>query len=135
VKLSFLFSAFTIAVVSCLSPATQENSNAKGDPIISLSDSIIQFGDVNYGEIVRYSVKVKNLSNVELNINEIDYACDCISVDLEENTLSSEDSTWLHINFDTRGFRGKQLKTVSIISNATIKEKHIILTSNIINNN
>jgi len=86
-------------------------------PVISVSDSSLAFGDVYRDQQVTRDVFVFNRGNSDLEIRSVDSPCGCTTTKLEKNNIPPGDSSRLSIVINTSILLGNVHKYVLIVSN------------------
>ena len=149
--LKILVVLFTISLVSCglnkkdtdkkkLSPAdvvnntnsASENSDKNYLPIIKFDKEEHDFGNIIQGEIVTYGFKFENKGKKDLLIYKVRTSCGCTVTDYPKIPIKPGGDGVINVTFDSKGRKGFQRKTVSVIANTEpnitrIKIKSIII--------
>jgi hypothetical protein len=86
-------------------------------PKASFSETTYNFGTVSSGTNVKHSFVVKNTGKSELVIRKTTASCGCTATHPVKSNLQPEESTTIDINFNTSGRSGRQVKTVTVITN------------------
>jgi hypothetical protein len=92
----------------------QQKLNA---PKISFNTTKYDFGTVTAGNPVKYSFELKNTGKSELIIRRTAASCGCTATNPAKLNLQPGEATTIDINFNTSGRNGRQIKTVTVISN------------------
>lgn len=79
-----------------------------GQPIISLAESNLDFGDVVNGEVVVREIGVQNEGKGDLIIEAVTTSCGCTQAAIEPMTISPGNSGTLTVEFDS-GAHGPDL--------------------------
>ena len=79
-----------------------------GQPIISLAESNLDFGDVVNGEVVVREISVQNKGKGDLIIEAVTTSCGCTQAAIEPMTISPGNSGTLTVEFDS-GAHGPDL--------------------------
>ncbi len=106
---------------SSLSPKEKENA-----PDIVFNTTKYNFGKVKTGDVVRYSFVFSNKGENDLVIRKTRASCGCTATKPEKKILKKGESSKINISFNTKGRKGRQHKTVNVISNDP-KESNITL--------
>jgi hypothetical protein len=77
----------------------------------------IDIGTIYQGEIKKTPIKIKNTGNAPLQITNIQTSCGCTTVKETKKRLDPGESDSFITEFNSAGFRGKIMKTISISSN------------------
>lgn len=75
------------------------------------------FGTVKSGDKVEYSFKFTNIGKSTLKILKTKASCGCTATNPSETELKKKKSAEIKIVFNTSGRKGKQHKTVTVITN------------------
>lgn len=79
-------------------------------PQIEITPKSFDFGEINYGEIVEYSFKVKNLGDENLEIKRVATSCACTTAEIEKEVLSPGEEVELLVTYDTGAMSGAHAK-------------------------
>jgi len=96
---------------------TGKAAEAPKVPKIVFSESVHDFGTVNEGVKVGYSVDFENKGNGILTIQSVNPSYGCTAANLSNNVLQPGEKGTIKIEFDTSGKSGKTTKTVAVNSN------------------
>lgn len=112
-----LFSILSLVLV--LSVFAQEELNPSEGPVITFTEEVFDFGEIDQGDIVEHTFVFENTGNVPLIISNAKGSCGCTipSYKKDEPIAPGEKSEML-VRFNSRGKSGIQSKTVTIYSNA-----------------
>ncbi|MBN1925605.1 MAG: DUF1573 domain-containing protein [Prolixibacteraceae bacterium] len=91
----------------------EELANA---PVAKVDKTIFDFGTINEGEKVEHVFKLSNSGKHDLLIRNVKASCGCTAVK-HENTVKPGETTDISVVFNSRGKRGRQNKTVTVITN------------------
>ena len=80
------------------------------------------FGKVNEGDTVGHVFKLKNTGLEPLIIYKSTGSCDCIAAFASSKNIMPDSTGEITVYFKTRGRKGPQVKTVSIITNTDPSE-------------
>jgi hypothetical protein len=101
----------------------QEKLNA---PKIDFTSTLFNFGDLTEGESKAYTFEIKNNGKSNLLIRDIKTSCGCTVTDLNSNTIKPGQTTDLNVTFNSKGKSGRQMKTITVISNDPLKSSAIL---------
>lgn len=101
----------------------QELKNA---PIAVFSETNFEFGNIKQGESIEHEFEVKNEGKSDLIIRKVTASCGCTAVKPQKNVITPGESTTLKVVFNSRGKKGKQNKTVTVITNDPKNFKKIL---------
>jgi hypothetical protein len=80
------------------------------------------FGKVNEGDTVGHVFKLKNIGKEPLIIYKSRGSCDCIGAFSSGKNIMPDSTEDIMVYFKTKGRKGPQIKTVSIITNTDPSE-------------
>lgn len=95
-----------------MTPAQLENA-----PNIKFLNPVHDFGTAVPGERVKHEYYFTNTGNDTLIIRRVQASCGCTGTMLGKKEIAPGDTSKIAINFNTRGRKGKQYKTITVISN------------------
>ncbi len=127
----------TVLSLSCNSgtkqavPATQ--SNESGTAKFVFSEEIHNFGSLKAGEIVSFTFIFRNEGTKTLSITGINSGCGCTEVKIPDKTIEPGQEGQIEVIYNSAGEVGKQLKTITLFSNAEPAEKHIYIRASVTN--
>jgi hypothetical protein len=117
-------------IVEDFSTLTQEElANA---PVAEFNATNHDFGTIRQGEKVDYSFQLTNKGKRELIIRTIRASCGCTAVTPSKQVIPPGESVPVKVEFDSRGRRGRQNKTITIITNDPKSPSNILrISSNV----
>ncbi len=101
----------------------------KKAPKIVFDEMNYNFGTVKSGTVVTYSFKFKNDGKRPLNILKVKTSCGCTTTNLTSKTYKRGKRGSIDVSFNTSGRRGRQHKTITVITNDP-KNPEILLNLN-----
>ena len=85
--------------------------NQTGDlPQIEVTPSSFDFGDVQYGQVVEYTFKVKNIGQALLEIKRVSTSCGCTSAEVSKEEIVPNKEADLLVIYDTGAMSGAHAK-------------------------
>ena len=98
-----------------------ENPTEK-HPQIEIIPKSFDFGEIEYGEVVEYTFKVKNLGEEILEIKRVATSCGCTTAEVEKEIINPGEETNLFVEYDTGAMsgphgRGDQERIIYVRSN------------------
>lgn len=104
-------------------PAAENQTEAR--PKIEITPQFFDFKEVEYGQVVEHSFKVKNLGNEILEIKRVATSCACTTGKVVKEKLAPGEETELLVTYDTGAMsgphgKGRQERIIYIKSNDTI---------------
>ena len=85
-------------------------------PVANFSEKAYDFGTIKQGEKVNFNFKLTNDGKSNLLIRSVKASCGCTAVK-NESVVEPGKSTDLEVTFNSRGKRGRQNKTITVITN------------------
>lgn len=101
----------------------------KKAPKIVFKETDYNFDTVKSGTVVTYKFEFKNEGKKPLDILKVKTSCGCTTTKLKETTYKKGKSGSIDITFNTSGRRGRQHKTITVITNDP-KNPEILLNIN-----
>ena len=142
--LQFISLIITIVLTSCSTddkkittdliknPLSANPNHTATMPKIQMDEESYDFGDIIQGESVAHDFIIKNIGNDKLLINSAKGSCGCtVPVWPKEPILEGEEST-IKVTFNSAGKKGRQNKTVTLLTNAIPNTKVITINGNVI---
>ena len=105
-------SAHIIEDFSKMTPAQVENA-----PKIELESEVFDFGTIKQGEVIKKEIKISNKGKSDLIIRKYFASCGCTIVSIEKTTLKPNESISIKMEYNSASKKGKEEKTITIISN------------------
>ncbi|TWT42119.1 hypothetical protein RAS1_32480 [Phycisphaerae bacterium RAS1] len=90
---------------------------AAGQPKLTLSAEEWNMGEVWYGHIEKFTLKVKNDGTAELKIHNVRPSCGCTAAAPAKTVLAPGEETTIGIDFDTKKKFGDASSSVEIMTN------------------
>jgi len=100
----------------------EDKSNA---PVAVIENNVFDFGNVKEGENVLHSFKLTNNGKSDLLIRSVKASCGCTAVK-NESVVKAGQTTDLKIDFNSKGKRGRQNKSVTVITNDPVNSTIIL---------
>jgi len=135
-RFGIIFLVFGLMVFSCNSgtkKAPANKSDESGTAKFAFSEEIHNFGSLMAGEVVSFTFAFKNEGTKTLTITGIDSGCGCTKVNIPNKTIAPGPEAYLEVIYDSAGENGRQLKTITIFSNAETPKKQLFIKANITN--
>jgi hypothetical protein len=89
----------------------------KKAPKIVFNQTTYDFGKVKAGTLIKFSFLVTNEGKQELVIHKVKASCGCTATKPAATHIKRNKSTEIAVEFNTTGRRGRQHKTITVISN------------------
>ena len=142
--LQFISLIIVIALTSCSTdekkitidliktPLSANPNHTATMPKIQMDEESYDFGDIIQGESVTHEFIIRNIGNDKLLINSAKGSCGCtVPVWPKEPILEGDEST-IKVTFNSAGRKGKQYKTVTLVTNVIPNTKVITISGNVI---
>lgn len=97
------------------------------------SEEIHNFGSLKAGEIVSFTFTFRNEGTKTLSITGFDSGCGCMEVNIPDMTVEPGQEGHIEVIYNSAGEVGKQLKTITLFSNAEPAQKQIFIRANVTN--
>jgi hypothetical protein len=94
--------------------SAEELANA---PVAKFSESSYDFGEMKQGEKKDHTFNLTNEGKSELIIRNVRSSCGCTAVAPSKKVIAPGESVPIKVTFDSRGKRGRQSKSVTVITN------------------
>lgn len=97
---------------SVLTPAQLANA-----PVVGFNTLEHDFGDMKQGEKKDYTFNLTNNGKSDLIIRNVRSSCGCTAVAPSKKVIAAGETVPIKVTFDSRGKRGRQSKSVTVITN------------------
>jgi len=101
-------------------------------PIMSLKDTLFDFGTVNEGDIITKEFFFTNTGTAPLLITEAKSTCGCTIPEWPKEAIAPDSSGAILVKFNTINRTGAQLKEVSIFANTYPNQQIVKLSGKVI---
>jgi len=136
-KLKLAALIFGLMLGSCHSgtqkAAPANKSEESGVAKFVFSEEIHNFGSLKAGEIVSFTFIFRNEGTKTLTITGVDSGCGCTEVKIENKTIEPGQEGQIEVIYNSAGEVGRQLKTITLFSNAEPAQKQLYLKANVTN--
>ena len=105
-------SATIVEDFSKLTPQQLANS-----PKVTFDERVFNFGEISEGQKVNHVFKITNTGKSNLVIRRIRASCGCTAVTPAKTVIEPGGSTELNVVFNSQGKRGRQNKSITVITN------------------
>jgi hypothetical protein len=106
--------------------SAEELANA---PVVGFDSNSFDFGNMKQGDKVEHTFTIKNEGKSDLIIRNIRSSCGCTAVTPAKKVISAGETAPLKVVFDSRGKRGRQSKSITVITNDPKKPTSTIRVS------
>jgi len=86
-------------------------------PVVGFDNLSFDFGDMKPGEKVEHTFTIKNQGKNDLIIRKVKSSCGCTAVTPSKTVISAGESAPIKVVFDSAGKKGRQSKTITVITN------------------
>lgn len=86
-------------------------------PKVSIQQLTHDFGNINENEIVKHTYVISNNGGDLLKILDVRASCGCTAAKPDKSELKPGESTDLVVSFNSKGRKGPQSKTVTVVTN------------------
>lgn len=114
---------FTIGATIQMDFSHLSNEEKENAPKLEIENSRFDFKTINQGDKVTHVYKFKNIGKSDLEILKVKTNCECIVADLNTKTIKPGETGEITAVFDSKGKRGRQYKTVTMITNSPSNAK------------
>lgn len=113
-------------------PASLENNKiSASNAIIKFETTEYDFGDIMEGEKVSYSFKFNNVGKDDLVITSVSTTCGCTVTDFPKDPLKPGESGTIVVTFNSSGRSGKQVKVITVATNANPSMSQLTIKANV----
>ncbi|MCG8697969.1 MAG: DUF1573 domain-containing protein [Bacteroidales bacterium] len=95
-------------------------------PVAVFKSKEYKFGTVEEGDLVKMSYTLRNNGKNDLYIRKVKPSCGCTVSKPDKTHLKSNEETEIQAIFNTAGYRGKQKKGITVITNDPINYKQYL---------
>ncbi len=85
-------------------------------PIATIENGRFDFGTIQQGDVVKHDFVLKNEGKSTLILRSVKTSCGCTAVKYDKEIAPGKTTT-MHVDFNSRGKRNRQNKTITIICN------------------
>lgn len=107
----------------------EEKANA---PRLEFEQAIYNYGTIKQGDVVNHDFIFTNTGKSDLIIRNVKAGCGCTAGKPEKNMLKPGESSLIKASFNSRGRKGSQSKSITVISNDPEKSMQILYLKGII---
>ncbi|HSP86962.1 MAG TPA: DUF1573 domain-containing protein, partial [Ignavibacteriaceae bacterium] len=112
----------------------KEKANLKTNesPLLSVAETIYDFGKVSEGKIVNHVFSFKNTGKSVLSIKEVKTSCGCTAALLSKKELAPGEEGTIKVELDTKDKSGRFSKNVTIVSNDPVEpQKYLTIYADV----
>lgn len=85
--------------------------------VASFEPTTFDFGDMKQGEKKSHTFMLKNDGKTDLIIRRVRSSCGCTAVAPSKSVIAPGETAPINVTFDSRGKRGRQSKSITVITN------------------
>lgn len=86
-------------------------------PVVNFTEKTHDFGEMIQGDKKEYTFNLSNDGKSELIIRNVRSSCGCTAVAPSKKVIAAGEAAPIKVTFDSRGKRGRQSKTITVITN------------------
>ncbi len=86
-------------------------------PVAVFETTTHDFGEINQGDVVKYSFTLRNDGKDDLVIRNVRSSCGCTAAAPAKKVIAAGETAPINVEFNSRGRKGKQSKSITIITN------------------
>lgn len=86
-------------------------------PSANFEPTTFDFGDMKQGDKKSHTFMLKNEGKTDLIIRKVRSSCGCTAVAPSKSTIAPGETAPIDVTFDSRGKRGRQSKSITVITN------------------
>lgn len=102
-------------------------------PVITWEEKTHDFGDVIQGERLEHTFRFTNTGTTALIITNIEVSCGCTTPKgWPRDPIAPGEKSQLTVAFASAGKIGKQVKSVTVVSNAVGLDNKVVFTANVL---
>ena len=115
------------------SPLTaNQSAKAVAVPEIEMLETSYDFGKMQQGESVTHDFVLKNIGEADLTISAAKGSCGCTVPQWPKTPIAQGEEATIKVTFNSAGKKGKQNKTVTLVTNAIPNTKVLTINGNVI---
>ena len=101
-------------------------------PDVKIAEDFFDFGKVDYGQVVEHLFKIENTGDTDLIIYNGSGSCGCTVPDWSKEPIPPGKEAIIKVKFDSKGKMGKQMSTVTLITNAIPNSTILSISADVI---
>lgn len=99
---------------------------------VSLGKQVADFGTIKQGESISKTFTISNNGKEPLEIENVDIPCNCNSIEKSSDTISPGETLEIKVNFDSKSYTGKVVKSVYIEFKKSDQKLRLIITGEVL---
>jgi hypothetical protein len=136
-QLSIILILWGLMLGSCNFGIKKTTPTAKSDELgvakFVFPEEIHNFGSLKAGELVSFTFTFRNEGTKTLTITEVDSGCGCTQVNIPDKIIEPGQEGQIEVLYNSAGEIGRQLKTITITSNAETPKKQLMIRADVTN--
>ena len=120
-----------IVLVSSWAMAQQRADSAPA-PTLNFVESTYEFGDMIQGDTVSHIFTFENTGNAPLVLTNVATTCGCTAPEWPREPVFPGETAQLRVAFDSKGKAGRQIKIITVFSNASNSREKLTITANVL---
>ncbi len=109
---------YTVSATIVENFANLSNKDLADAPKLEVKDKVFNFGNLTQGEKAEHVFVLSNTGKSDLLIRKTKASCGCTAISPASRIIKPGESTELKVIFNSRSKRGRQNKSITIITNA-----------------
>ena len=109
-----------------------DNHQPEKFPDLKIAEDFFDFGKVDYGQVVEHLFKIENTGDTDLIIYNGSGSCGCTVPDWSREPIPPGKEAFIKVKFDSKGKMGKQMNTVTLITNAIPNSTVLTISADVI---
>tara|TARA_B100000768_G_C11118311_1_gene306325 strand:- start:208 stop:660 length:453 start_codon:yes stop_codon:yes gene_type:complete len=101
-------------------------------PIIAIEKDFFDFGELNQNESISTDFLIKNIGNAPLLVRSVKGSCGCTVAEWPKELIEVGESAKIKVTFNSGTKRGRQNKTVTLVTNSIPSTKVLIIKGTIL---
>ena len=127
----YLFAMLMLVVLNACQNQVKNDGNSKGE--LTFIEQSHKLGLVKQGDAVMHSFQFSNTGSEALVIQDIVKGCGCTEVNYPSNPILPGETGVVEVVFNSKGWHGKQVKKVTVISNTIEPRQELLLWAEVSN--
>lgn len=120
-----------VAAFGCTSSQHGSDNSSTVGGKLKFEEQSYNFGSLKHGDVVGHRFKFYNEGEAPATIHTVDKACGCTDVIYPKKPISANDTAFVEIVFDTKGWYGRQVKRVVLTANDSVKVHELLIWAEI----
>ena len=101
-------------------------------PIIAIEKDFFDFGELNQNESISTDFLIKNIGNAPLLVRSVKGSCGCTVAEWPKELIEVGESAKIKVTFSSGTKKGRQNKTVTLVTNSIPSTKVLIIKGTIL---